>query len=302
MPFTQKLTLCFGLMGIMFFGYVGWPPVVSVEATYTPETTVGELGGPLEQEQYLVLLKDELARIYQEQSMLSLTHDLLQTQLESLSSRVAQNDDWSNDVLDRVYKGKIRLSEVQDRQHSVQAEFNDLYRSYLYAGGVPLASVGTVVDEAEESDGGSRLMWPILPEKGISAYFLDKTYHRRFGINHLAIDIPTPQWTVIRAPADGVVADVSNAGFGYSTLILDHEDMQTAYGHVAQFLVARGEFVKQGDPIALSGGRPGTQGAGHVTTGPHLHFEVLVNGYRKNPLYYLPPFKWVGSKVVVQGN
>ena len=132
-------------------------------------------------------------------------------------------------------------------------------------------------------------IWPIDPQKGISAYFEDKQYKKRFNLEHKAIDIKCPQKTPIKAPDLGYVYEIVDNGFGYSYLILAHKNnLITVYGHLTKFLVSKGDIVQKGDIIGLSGGTPGTKGAGLITTGPHLHFEVIDNGSHKNPLYYLP--------------
>lgn len=133
------------------------------------------------------------------------------------------------------------------------------------------------------------LLWPVSPRLGISAHFNDEGYQKRFGIPHHAIDIPVPQGTEIQAPAQGTVASVHENGLGYSTVTLDHGDgVRTIYGHVSEIIVLEGQVVNAGDAIALSGGQPGTKGAGILTTGPHLHFAVSVDGVLVDPLKYLP--------------
>ena len=61
----------------------------------------------------------------------------------------------------------------------------------------------------------------------------------------------------------------------------------TLYGHVSDIMVMDGQSVKAGDVIGLSGGTPGTKGAGLYTTGPHLHFEILKDGVHVDPLEYM---------------
>ncbi len=131
--------------------------------------------------------------------------------------------------------------------------------------------------------------WPVDPDRGISAYFRDSAYAGSFGVQHNAIDIPEYQGSIVRAAADGVAYTVRDNGYGYSYIILAHADgFMTVYGHISNILIAEGDSVSQGAVIGLSGGMPGSLGSGYMTTGPHLHFEMLLNGLYVDPLDYLP--------------
>ncbi|MEK7218564.1 MAG: M23 family metallopeptidase, partial [Patescibacteria group bacterium] len=93
----------------------------------------------------------------------------------------------------------------------------------------------------------------------------------RFGFAHDAVDIPVLQGTDVRAAADGTVEDVADHGLGFNYVTLKHADgTVTLYGHLTKFSVQRGDSVKAGDVLGLSGGRPGTPGSGPMTTAPHL--------------------------------
>lgn len=98
---------------------------------------------------------------------------------------------------------------------------------------------------------------------------------------HEGLDIANHAGTTIKAPADGVVVFAnSKSGYG-QTVILDHGyGLQTLYGHTKKILVKKGQKVKRGDAIALMGstGR---------STGPHVHYEVHVNGTPVDPLSYI---------------
>ncbi len=98
---------------------------------------------------------------------------------------------------------------------------------------------------------------------------------------HKGIDWATPTGTPVYASCGGKVSRAGwGSGYGY-VVYIDHEDgRQTRYGHLSKILVKVGDTVKQGEKIALSGNTG-------VTTGPHLHFEILINGTQVNPLKYL---------------
>jgi len=98
---------------------------------------------------------------------------------------------------------------------------------------------------------------------------------------HRGIDIAAREGTPIIAPADGVVTFTGRKGGLGKLLVIDHgHGMVTRYGHLKKWLVKPGTRVKRGQKIALLGntGR---------STGPHLHYEVHLNGIPVNPLRYI---------------
>jgi len=135
-----------------------------------------------------------------------------------------------------------------------------------------------------------KLIWPADPGRGITAYFLDSGYKARFGIVHHAIDFRLVQGSRVSSAGPGIIYKVHDSGDShYSYITVAHPNgLATTYGHISKMFVAEGDFVQAGDLIGLSGGMPGTRGAGYMTTGPHLHFEVIENGENENPLDYLP--------------
>lgn len=100
---------------------------------------------------------------------------------------------------------------------------------------------------------------------------------------HRGLDIAAPMGTEVRAVAAGVVLWAEdNSDFGYGTyILLDHgRGLKTRYAHLSASLVRRGQRVARGSLIGLVG-------ATGNTTGPHLHFEVLLHGEATDPEPYL---------------
>ena len=136
---------------------------------------------------------------------------------------------------------------------------------------------------------GEGFIWPVMPERGLSAYFHDPSYRGVFGVQHSAVDVRVGQGTPVFAAADGVVYKAADNDYGYSYVtVVHHDGLTTNYGHISNIMVEEGQVIPQGSVLGLSGGMPGTKGAGYMTTGPHLHFEVLQNGAYVDPLRFLP--------------
>ena len=100
---------------------------------------------------------------------------------------------------------------------------------------------------------------------------------------HSGMDLAVPTGTPIRAALSGTVtvSQYNAGGYGYYVMIDHGNGLSTLYGHNSRLLVQVGQTVEAGDIIALSGstGR---------STGPHLHFEVRVDGEQTDPRAYLP--------------
>lgn len=114
-------------------------------------------------------------------------------------------------------------------------------------------------------------------------------------MGHNGVDFATPVGTTIVAVDDGVVMQVKDegtAGFGRH-LLIKHSWGESLYAHLSQVLVSQGQEVDEGDAIALSGNTGNS-------TGPHLHFGIRKNGYKRSDGWggYTNPLPYIGPDVV----
>jgi len=98
---------------------------------------------------------------------------------------------------------------------------------------------------------------------------------------HKGLDFTAPQGTPLYATGNGVVklAEFSDEGYGNHVMINHGYGYETLYGHMVRIKVRRGQRVKRGELI-------GWVGSTGKSTGPHVHYEVHVNGHEVNPVYF----------------
>ena len=114
------------------------------------------------------------------------------------------------------------------------------------------------------------------------------TISSRYGVSskirvstHTGLDIAATTGTPIKVVADGTITFAAYSGsYGYLVKVDHGNGVETWYGHTSKMLVKEGQAVKAGDAIALVGSTGNS-------TGPHLHFEVRINGEHVNPQKYL---------------
>lgn len=136
------------------------------------------------------------------------------------------------------------------------------------------------IDTTEEISNINGIKIATLPVTG--------TISSRYGVSskirvstHTGLDIATTTGTPIKVVADGTVTFAAYSGsYGYLVKVDHGNGVETWYGHTSKMLVKAGQEVKSGDTIALVGSTGNS-------TGPHLHFEVRINGEHVNPQKYL---------------
>lgn len=237
-------------------------------------------------------LAQSLIDLKSEKKSLESKHRELETKNSELarlkSNLILQKEELSGQ---KIYKSNL-LAQTQNSEK----KYNALYQKALAEQAAISSEIAGLEKKARarlsESQRpalkGGDFVWPV-PQNTITTYFHDPEYPFRYIFEHPAIDIRAKQGSPIAAPQEGYVLNVKNGGMGYSYIAILHANgISTVYGHVSKIYVNTDEFVSRGEIIGLTGGLPGTPGAGPLTTGPHLHFEIRVNGIPVNPLDYLP--------------
>ncbi len=275
------------IAGVVYWGNVPATPAVHADLTHTHSeaeaawedlSDEADLGGSgIDAAQTVRNAEMTMYDVRLKQEVMNRKEEILRNELEML-----QDSDDADPTL--IVEAQRKLNELLLDEHEAEAQllasYNDLWDAQGYA-----------AQYSQQGSDGEEVFfeWPVTPKKGISAHFHDSAYKQRFGIAHDAIDIPTPQGTILTAVADGIVVKVSDKGMGFNSLVLRHANgMTSMYGHVSAFLVQEGDSVRAGEPVAQSGGTPGTPGAGHLTTGPHLHLQFMKDGVAVDPMEYLP--------------
>ena len=156
------------------------------------------------------------------------------------------------------------LSDLKAQQAKIKATLQQA------AGSLPAGAI---------KKGNGSMIWPV--NGPITSQFCER---RAWEACHPGIDIGVPSGTPIRAAAGGKVtlqqSAAASGGYGNYTCISHTSTLSTCYAHQTAFKVSLGQSVSQGQVIGISG-------CTGLCFGPHLHFEVRINGSVTNPLNYL---------------
>ncbi len=172
---------------------------------------------------------------------------------------------------------RAALDEADKAEEALRAEI----RALTSAATPAPSQNNTAQTPAPGADSGGTFCWPTP-----STTYITSTYGTRYhpvqkrNKTHTGIDIGAGHGASILAAESGTVLRAGwNGGYG-NYVVIDHGGgVQTLYGHCSALLVQSGQTVSRGQEIA----RVGSTG---VSTGPHLHFEVLINGSYTDPMSY----------------
>jgi murein DD-endopeptidase MepM/ murein hydrolase activator NlpD len=170
-------------------------------------------------------------------------------------------------------KRRAALNKVDARAESlekIQADLQAKIQEQIAAA----SGLSTLPAGPMSAPSAAGLIWPL---DGL----LTSGFGYRWGRMHEGIDIAVPEGTPIRASKGGTVIMASyNGGYGNYTCIDHGSGLSTCYAHQSGFVAGAGQSVSQGQIIGYSGNTGSS-------TGPHLHFEVRVNGAAQDPMGYL---------------
>lgn len=181
-----------------------------------------------------------------------------------------------SDLLNKPIQHKDMILELSQRV--------DLLRRKIYIESKSQDEVVELAENKEKQFAATPAIQPIANKQLIAlASGFGMRIHPVYKVKkmHTGIDFAAPIGTPIYATADGFVEEVTVQFSGYGKMItIEHGfGYQTRYAHMHEFAVRKGQKVKRGDLI----GYVGNTG---LSTAPHLHYEVLLNGVLINPVHY----------------
>ena len=219
-------------------------------------------------------LRETKAELEEEKRQLEQTERKLEQQIEEANALIIQ-------VMDTIEGERALYDAVTAESNSVRREINRLVEQQRREeeerrrreAARRAAQQGSVT-------GTGQLIWPASGP--VTSGFGNRVHPVFGGVRfHAGIDIGAPHGApVVAADSGTVVISTFNSSYGNFIVINHGNGMTTLYAHLSSRLVGVGATVSRGQQI----GRVGSTG---VSTGPHLHFEVSVNGVLVNPLRYL---------------
>ena len=200
-------------------------------------------------------------------------------------SVIAARTDEARAARDRLADDRDRLSTVESLKQSSLASTRETREEFVSEAESLAAESAALAAQIKAAQGGTGSSGTGQPSAAGLIWPCDGVVTSGFGVRwgrmHEGIDIGCAYGAPNRAAAAGTVIYAGRLG-GYGNLVvIDHGNgLSTAYAHASSILVSVGQRVSQGETVSLVGS------TGH-STGPHLHFEVRINGVAVDPLLYL---------------
>lgn len=223
--------------------------------------------------------QDTLKHNYEQlQSSVKDTNDRMNS-LQSLATEVAMTYGFMRFRQSPFGVTEVPVASSENGYEQSVAQFNFLEHNVgvaaLPAGNLKLLSSASMADLTSTPS-----LWPVIGH-------LTGTFGERMdpfsgeGAFHTGVDISSQYGDSVRVSADGMVIEADErAGYG-RLVVVDHGfGVTTYYGHLSSFNVIAGQQVRRGDAI-------GNVGVSGRSTGPHVHYEVRINGAPVNPMRYL---------------
>jgi murein DD-endopeptidase MepM/ murein hydrolase activator NlpD len=204
-------------------------------------------------------------------------------QVETVTRAVQIRTEQTRAIKGQLVAQESALSRAKGQKQATLASVEAQRRAYLHEVEALAQVSAQLASRIQASQGssavpvrpsGGGLMWPVSGP-------VTSPFGWRWGRMHEGIDIAVPTGTPVHAAQSGRVIIAGWMG-GYGNLVvIDHGGgLSTAYGHNSSFAVGSGASVAQGQVVAYAGSTGNS-------TGPHVHFEVRVNGAAVDPLGYL---------------
>ncbi len=185
------------------------------------------------------------------------------SQTESKQREVEGIYDEKSQLLSKTRADKNALIAIDKEYEVKESEIKRILESYKY-GNAP----------------GGKLMWP-ASGRLVSNFGMRRHPILGYVRMHAGIDIAAPSGTLVKAADGGEIIQAGyDGGYGNSIMVYHGGGFATWYAHLSRILVSVGQVVERGQVIGLVG-------ATGLATGPHLHFEVRINGGPQNPLGFL---------------
>ncbi len=206
-------------------------------------------------------------------------YDRISGEMQAVSNEIAE---ISRREAEAAAAAKAAAEKAAAEKAAAAAAAKSQAASRSSSGGSVSSSSGSS-NRSSSSDGGSvtSFTWPVPGFTSTSSAY-GWRIHPIYGTRkfHAGEDIPADSGVPILAAQSGTVTTAGwVSGYGNYTVINHGGGVMTAYGHQSSILVSVGQTVSKGEQI----GRVGSTGN---STGPHLHFEVYVNGQTQNPMNY----------------